>query len=372
MNCNVYSHLPAIFSLAHDHSSAGRLSLAQKLAEVFLAPQTVLEPHEESLVNELIEELLKNEEAEIRHVLISRFAEAISAPREVAVKIARAPALIAGPILSSNENFLDEDLVSIIGEKGLDHASAIAARKQISVVVSDALVATGDYRIMRIVAENLGAKLSPKAMKVMEQAARLSSMLQKPILERPELSQESAAHLYWWVTQDLRRATLARFGFGPGKLDEMLKKTIEEKLESSVLQKEDLQTVEHLADWLEEREALNARILPQLLRAGHYQLFNVLLSRLAQTDLSLIEAMTSAPSGKFIVVLCRAIGVEKGNFVSIFLMSKGACSGEQIIQPKELTDSLAAYDRLESETAQAIVKQWKENPQTLLAQIEKS
>ncbi len=372
MDSRIHKHLPALFALAHDRSEAGRLALAEKLAQVFLEQAVVLTPHEEQLVGDLIEELLKNDSASVRHALIAHFAEAIDAPRPVALRIIHGPVEIARPVLASNENLSDDDLISVVEKKNTDYAAAVASRKQISEAVADALVTTGDFQIMQIVAENMGAKLSARALNIMVDAARLTALLQKPILERPELTAETAARLYWWTAQDLRRATLERFGFGPGKLDASLKKAIDEKLDLCLLQKDDTAAMLDLADWLEDRAALSVSLLPQLLRAEHYRLFNVLLSRLVKVELSLVDLIVNEAGGRFMVVLCRAVGIDKGNFVSIFLMSRGCRQGEQIVRPHELTEALGAFDRLDAETARAMLQSWRADPQAFREQIKKA
>ncbi len=365
VNSQMHEHLPALFALAHDRSEGGRLALADRLADVFLSQSAALTAREEALVYELIQDLLQNESASVREALISRFAQAVDSSRDIALRIVNGPAEIAKTILISNQNLLDEDLIVIAKTKSADHAVAIASRKEINEAVADALVTTGDLRVMQIVAENLGAKLSARALDIMVEAARLAAMLQRPLLDRPELKPEAALRLYWWAAQDLRRATLERFGFGPGRLSVELKKVIEETLSAHELQKEDPQTAQALADWLEERGALTIDILPQLLRAGHYRLFNATTSRLAKINLEIVEALTEAPGGKLLVVLCRAIGVDKGNFVSIFLMSRGGQADEQIVHPRELSTALAAFDRLEAKTAKAMLETWQANPALL-------
>ncbi len=361
--------LSVLLAMAHDRSERGRLALADRLAHVFLAQDLALAPHEERLVHELIEDLLKNEDPSVRHALIARFAREETAPRPVALRIVKGPADIAAPVLASNQNLFDDDLISIIEDKGSSHAAAIARRKQISEAVADALVTTGDPEVMKLVAENLGAKLSARAMDVLVNAARLTAMLQKPILDRPELSAGAAARLYWWVARDLRRATLERFGFGPGKLDAELKEAVGRKLDDSLLSKDDPTAMESLADWLQERDSVRPEILPRLLRIGHYRLFNVLLGRLTDLKTSLVDDVMNAPSGRLMVVLCRAVKIDKGNFVSIFLMSRGGRSGEQIVRPRELSEALETFDKIKPERAETLLKGWRANPRILLGLI---
>lgn len=372
MDSRIHKHLPALLALAHDRSESGRLALAEKLAHVFLSQSAALSTHEEEMVGELIDELLKNESQTVRQSLINHFAEAINAPRAIALRIVRGPIDIARPVIVANENLGDEDLVSVIKTKAREHAMAVASRAEISEAVADALVSTGDLRIMQIVAENMGAKLSAKTLDVLVDAARLAAMLQKPILSRPELKVDDAARLYWWVARDLRRVTLDRYGFGPNRLETELSKAIEEKLRLHTVEKEDDEAMMIVADWLAERDAQNAKTLPQLLRAGHYRLFNIVISRLAKIDLSLVDIITTAAGGRMMVALCRAINIDKGNFVSIFLMSRGGRPDEQVVHPRELSQALAAYDRLQPETAEAMLNSWRMNPADLIARAQEA
>ena len=362
MDNSVHKELPALLAMAHDRSDSGRISLVKKITDVFFSTTAALTKHEEELVNQLVLDLLKDTNVVVRQALVTEFARAIDAPREVALRFAKAPIEIARPALTSNQNLNDDDLIMVINTNSVDHAAAIATRQKISEAVADALITTGDVGIMQVVAENLGAKLSGKAIEIMVDAARLASLLQKPIMSRPELGAESAIRLYWWVSQDLRRATLERYGFGPGKLDAALTKATEEVVASLTLQKEDDVAMSHLADWLQERGALTVKLLPHLLRVGHFRLFNISLSRLSHLDLATVDLINTASAARMMVVLCRAIEIEKGTFVSIFLMSRGGRKDDQIVHPRELSQAIDAYDKLPPEMAKAILEQWRNDP----------
>ena len=367
MDSSVQRELPALFELAHDRSESGRLSLCKKITEVFFTPSAALTENEQSLVNQLIEDLLRDSSIAVRQALITEFANAVSVPRPLAIKVAKGPIDIARATLVANDNLLDEDLIEIINMSSTDHAAAIATRQQINEAVSDALVATGDLGVMQIVAENLGAKLSGRAMDILIDAARLASFLQKPILERPELNPDSAIRLYWWTARELRRATLERFGFGPGKLSTALNKATEEILSALNLQKEDDNAMRHLADWLEERGALNISLLAPLLRMAHYRLFNIVLARLSNLDLQYVDMINSnAANGRMMVVLCRALGIEKGNFVSIFLMARGGRQDDQIVHPRELSQVIQAYDKLDPAMAMSLIDSWRTDPRAIV------
>jgi uncharacterized protein (DUF2336 family) len=281
-------------------------------------------------------------------------------PRRMAISLGYDSNIdIAGKILKTSSSLTDDDLVSIVETRGHDHAKAVAQRAAISEAVADALITTGDVAVMKLVAENLGAHLSPKAINVVAGVARFTVDLREPIMKRPEMTPDAAVKLYWWVSQDLRRYALKRFGLASGQIDESLSKTIDEFLGHYTLDRSNDAAMEQIASWLNERQAISPRILPQVLRLGHYRLFNILLSRLSGLSLPLIDTISNEVGGRGLAAVCRAIGVEKAAFVSIFLLSRGARTGEQIVHPRELSQALLSFDRLTPEVAQSLLHSWK-------------
>ncbi len=372
MESGVYKHIPELLDLARDTSEAGRLALVEKLSEVFLEQSLSLSRKEEELVNDLIEEILNNDNEALRHALIASFDKAVHASRAIAVRIGAAPIEIAKNVLVNNENLRDEDLVTIIKDQGDNHAAAIATRREVSEAVADALVTTGSMKVMQIVAENLGARLSPTAVDILVDTARLATMLQKPILSRPELPPEKALHLYWWVSKDLRRSAMERFGFGPGRLDHAKSDTVEQKLKTHIFEKDDDEAMKMLALWIEEREALSPALLSQLLRMNHYRLFNIVLSRMCELDLKYVDAIIDSAEPRLIVALCRNLSMDKGTFVSIFLMSRGGRNDEQVVNPRELSAALETFDKLSPDLARSMLATWRVNPEDLLQRAQSS
>jgi len=366
MTGRVQEQLPELLALAHDRSESARLQLAGKLTNLFLAEDVSLTPREEVMVNELIDQLLKTNSHAVRHELVTKFAAATRMPRKMAMSLACESIDVARAILLNNETLTDEDLITLVETQSRDHACAVASRESVSEAVADALVTTGDIRVMQIVAENMGAKLSHRCLSLLTEAARLAENIQRPLLSRPELPPESVLRLYWWVAQDLRRATLERFGFTSGQIDMALAKAIEEKLNEHLLDRHDDREMIRVAAWLEERGTFTPQLLLQLLRLGHFRLFNIAMSRLANLDLLLIDAIVDAPGGRTLAALCRSIDIDKANFVSIFLLSRGARPDDQIVHPRELSEALEAYDRLNHALAQSMLYSWRENPAYLL------
>ncbi|HVY12330.1 MAG TPA: DUF2336 domain-containing protein [Alphaproteobacteria bacterium] len=371
MNVTISQKLPEIFSLAHDRSDESRLRLANLLADVFME-DGVLNDREQLILNEIIDELIGNAPPLVRQMLAQRLCTARQVPHRVLLSLAcDQESAVAVPVLKSAP-LKDEDLIFVVEAHGREHALAIAERQQISEAVADALISTGDVDVMVSVAENLGATISPHGMQVLVEAARFGQKLQEKICQRPDLTADMGLQLYWWLETELRRTTLKRFNISSGQTEEALERTITEMLTSVEADRNDPATMEKVAQWFDDREAITSRVLIQCLRMGFFKLFEVMLARRAGFEVDMATRMVAEDGGRPLAVLCRLLGVDKASFVSIFLLSRGARPGEQIVNPRELSQAIAAFDRVDGDSAQQILESWKQNPEYLLHHLKQA
>jgi uncharacterized protein (DUF2336 family) len=354
--------LPKMFALAREQTELSRIQLAGMLADVFLSDDASLSLREEEMVNELIDQLLLSSSPTVRAQLVAKFVDLARMPRRIAANVALNDIALARPILLASTKLTDDDLIVVIENADIDHAMAVAARSRISEAVADALVTTGDVRVMQLVAENLGAHLSQIAVEAVVDAARYAAELRDPILRRPEVTADVAIKLYWWVEQDLRRYMLKRFGISRGQIDQALATMVGDFLNDHKNERNNDEVMEQVADWMEQHQALTPQALPQVLRMGHFRLFNMLLARLSHLSLSLIDTIMAEAGGRGLASLCRAIGIDKPGFVSLFLLARGGRPGEQIVHPRELANALATFDRMSPAIAKDLLHSWNVNP----------
>ena len=177
MTGQLRDQLPTMMALARDHSESARIELAGRLADLFLTNGAQLSLREEELTNELIDQLLQTISPALRAQLVRRFADAAQMPRKIAVSLSCENIDVAGKILTNSPSLTSEDLVTIVETQSRDHACAIASREKINEAVADALVITGDARVMQLVAENLGAQLSRTAVNILTDTARFTMAL---------------------------------------------------------------------------------------------------------------------------------------------------------------------------------------------------
>ena len=363
MTANIKETFPTMFALAHERTEESRVRLAAMLADLFLNSDVTLSLREEEKVNELVDLLMMNGTESVRSKLLEKFADLEHMPRHIAANLAKDSIVFARSVLTSSPALTDDDLIQVIEVKGSDHAMAIAAREEISEAVADALVTTGDVRVMVVVAENLGAHLSSSAINIVADAARYSANLRKPLLHRPEVSADTALKLYWWLEQDLRRYTIKRFGIAAGQIDQALSATTTAFLNENANEKSNDNVMIQVVEWMEQHEAITLQVLPQVLRMGHFRVFNMLLSRLAQLSLSLVDTIMHEAGGRGLAAICRSIGIDKAGFVSLFLLSRAGRPGDQMVHPRELSNALATFDRLSPAIAKDLLYSWSSNPE---------
>ena len=91
-----------------------------------------------------------------------------------------------------------------------------------------------------------------------------------------------------------------------------------------------------------------------------------MLARLAELDVLLVDTIVYETGGRGLAVVCRAIGIDKPGFVSLFLLSRCGRPGNQVVHPRELSDALASYDRISAATAADMLHTWQVDPSYFL------
>jgi len=355
------AHLAKLSDMARDRSPAGRRALADKVGDFYFAGHS-LSNRERDLVVDILRQVLRDAEMDVRLGLAERLACHAEAPHDLIVTLANDRIEIAAPILLRSDVLLDTDLIDVIRRHAEAHQVAVAKRPTVSAVVGDALVNTGNMLVAETLLTNPGASLSPQAMTRLTAAARRVPPLREPLLGRPELTSDLATRIYWLVSQELRRSILDRYQISRQQLDAALQSTVQDLVDGTrgrtSLTVEQLETVERLA----EASAITPQVLIQTLRLGQIDLFKALFGRIAGLGPETMHLLIAESGGEALTLACRAMRIDKGFFASIFLLSRAARPGEQIVDPRELSRVLALYDRVTPEAALPILQGWRQNP----------
>lgn len=141
-------------------SPARRAELLASITDLFGNAGAAVSPSTAALYCEIILGVFGAMHAVERAVLVERIAELSNAPAAVLQFLATQEIETAEPILRRSMAFADADLVALAERLPHDRLYAIAARPRLSEAVSDALLDRGDRAVLRLLAQNPGARFS--------------------------------------------------------------------------------------------------------------------------------------------------------------------------------------------------------------------
>lgn len=361
--------LTRLFELARDRRPEARRAVARGVGALVLGPAGTLTGGERELAFDILAHVLHDVEMTVRRELAERLAEEEDVPRSLLMALADGEFEIARPILMRSEALSDEDLVAIVRCRTQDHRLAIAARRRLNPPVGDAIVETCQREgwersepVALALLSNPGAALSARAMRHLSDAASHRRPLCRPLIARPELTPDLAARLYWLVSVELRRFVTERYSLPREQLDKALQGTLVRLIDACRMRQPPAADVIATAARLAEGGAVTPAVLIQVLRAGQIGLFETLFAGTGKLPLQVVRRMITEPGGEPLAVACRAQSIEKGRFASIFLLSRGARPGEQLVDPRELSRVLAFFDKVTPAAARAAMDVWRRQP----------
>lgn len=97
------------------------------------------------------------------------------------------------------------------------------------------------------------------------------------------------------------------------------------------------------------------------LRRGNLPLFELLFSELTDLRAPQLQRIVYGGRGEDLVIVCRAVSVDKLLFGSIFLLTDHLRGGSAEEEPERMAEVLSMYDRMPPEVAQKVLAKWQRN-----------
>lgn len=348
--------LRELLRLAQERQRNGRRVIFDNISDLFLSAEGRLSDRERALMSEILSALLREMEMQLRRDLAQRLASLANAPHDLIVALANDEIEVARPLLMQSRVLRDGDLVEIVKRRSEEHLLAIAMRSPLSEEVSQALVDEGDENVIEQLLKNPDAALSRRALEYLVAEAQRVGRFQEPLLHRAELPAELAHRLFWWVSAALREHILARYDLDEAVLDDYLEDTTRVALEQDGQPTADRQA-ELMVDRLAAVDELNETFLVRALRGGRVPAFVAAFARLTRLSIATVRQILFDPGGEPLAVACRAIGIERANFVSLFLLSRQGQT--RVAKPDRIQHILEFYDRLPQKRARVALRYWR-------------
>ncbi|GEO99484.1 hypothetical protein MHA02_18720 [Methylobacterium haplocladii] len=207
-------------SLAHDVENAvangdpaARRIMLLRMTDLFVDNADRLRDDQVSTFDTVILKLARSVESAARAALSERLSDIANAPRTVVLDLANdADVSVAGPVLSRSVQVAEGELLRIAAERGQGHLQALSRRRSLSERVTDVLVARGDTEVLRTVAGNAGARLSPKGFDTLAVRAEADDALKAALTLRRDIPAHHMAHLVETARSRVTRKLGSEFG----------------------------------------------------------------------------------------------------------------------------------------------------------------
>ncbi len=185
-------------------------ALLRRLLDVVVLPASRVPPQDRQMAGDILLDMLLHSGERQRMHCAQRLAPVRDAPRRLLRYLALCSFETARPLLEENEGFDDCDLIETVISGSPEHRLAIAARRNLGVSVSQALVEHAEPHILQALLNNRHAAIGEVAMDKLVARSRDEPSLCGVLIERLELKPSHAMAMFWWSDGPIRRKVLMR------------------------------------------------------------------------------------------------------------------------------------------------------------------
>jgi uncharacterized protein (DUF2336 family) len=358
--------LERLFELARQKSKAGRTTLYRNIWDLFENRGRSLTEEERKLMISILRQLSHDIEMAVRVQLAEQLAKNKNAAHDLAVMLANDDIEVAYPILLECDVLKDVDLIEVVKQRMQQHRLAVAIRANIAEDVCRALVESEDRAVITAMLSNPTARVGEQLLTELTERSRFEDELQAPVLYRAELPRALAERMYFWVSAALRRHIGERFTIDVDALDRSIAAAVEAAL--TVDQDMDRQTdsAQRLVDKLHDAGELSPTFLIKSLRQSQTSLFELAFAKLAGIRPILMRRILYEPGGEALCVVCRALGIDRAVFLSIYHMTRHARRDLGLDEP-HAPKLKRFFDGLLPDNARRILNKWQRDPAFLAA-----
>ncbi len=340
-----------------------RSTLLKRLSDLVCLPDSRISPVERHMVGDLLMDMLREAEPELRARCARRVASLGDVPPLLLRMLAADEFDIAAPVLENSQTISDVDLVHAATNGGLKHRILIARRKHVSELVVEKLTSYAEAEVAKELLRNPEASLSNRSLEALVELTRAHTSLCGLLLSRPELRPSQGLTLFWWANEEDRKRIFLRFC-----VDRVL-------MQESAADVFELVAAENWQDPL-ARKAIQfierrQRNRAALEKSPYSSLEDAVDAAVVKMDvavseeisyLSGIKPITGAriladQGGEPIAVLCKATGLKR-EYLGKMWAAMGRCRIENLNNNAGFERVLYTFDTLSSNKAQTVLRYW--------------
>lgn len=212
--------LKDVARLVEEPSPAVRAETAAKVAGRLDSGD--LDPAAREIAEQILRLMIHDAEVRVRAALAETLKASPNVPHDVVLALAQDDAPVAEPVLRESLLLSDDELIAIVRERETACRVAVARRAVVSPLVCDALIATGEERVVATVAENPGAEITPEGYHTILADFAESEVVKDRLARREGLPIGVAERLVSMVSEHLREHLVLHYEVAPEIADEII------------------------------------------------------------------------------------------------------------------------------------------------------
>lgn len=320
-----FSDTRQLARLAADPQGNNREDIYLAVASLYRTQGELLSERERGLMREILQRLTLDVEMAVRIALAERLADDPRAPLDLILLLADDRIEVARPIILRSRKLTDRELLDLIADADTARQTVCAGRPDIGEPVTDLLSRSDAETVLTALVRNVTARIAPSTFEVLVEKSRHIEAIQEPLAKRDDLPSTLAGRMCGWVSDALKiylaesgklRPEAAAAAVGAASLAV--------RFEPATGGTDAEINARKLVDKLASAGQLRAGFLLRVLQQGQFDLFDVAFAKLLELPIVEFRRMFYLGGPRPVALACRAVGIDKSVFTTVFNLSRTA------------------------------------------------
>jgi len=350
---------------ADSDDQSTRRQLTKRLADVICIPSSQLTPQERHMAGDILVELLRDTDVELREGVAKRLVMLNEAPRTILVILAKDDIRVARHVLENSVSLTESDLIQIAKKVSEDHRKVIAQRRHISDSVVDVMVQFLEEDVVKTLLRNKGANFSETALQRILTVSRNQPDYVELLNKREELRPSHGLTMFWWSDGPTRKKILHRFAVTRSVLQESCADLFSAASADGWNDAGVRKALQFIERRQRNRVAISRNEQGGLENAIEMAAQNGLDRKLTEeiSYMSGIKPATGAQiltdtGGEALAVLCKSTGLKRDMIEKMWRALHRPVVNEDGTPHADLERVIEAYDTISTDKAQTVLRYW--------------
>jgi uncharacterized protein (DUF2336 family) len=334
-----FSDTKRLARLAAETHATNREDIYLAVASLYRNQGELLSERERALMREILQRLTQEVEMAVRISLAERLADDLHAPLDLILLLVDDRIEVARPIILRSRKLTDRDLLDFIADADVARQTICAERPHIGEPVTNLLARSEAEPVLIALVRNITARIAPATFETLVEKSRELEAIREPLARRGDLPLALAHRMCGWVSDALKSYLAVN-----GKLNAQAVTAAVNAASQAVVQDPASgrtpgeSNAGKLVDKLAGAGQLRAGILLRVLQQGQFDLFDLAFAKLVEMPVPEFRRMFYLGGPRAVALACRAAGIDKSVFATVFSLSRSAQRTPPPLTPDERAD----------------------------------